>query len=142
MPGAAAGYSGTPLTKKLGVIEGTTLALVMAPTGWVIDLPPHVAVKRRAAGHADVVVAFFTSAATLEKRLDALGAMIFPAGGLWIAWPKKTSGVATDLADNAIRSAALPTGLVDNKVCALDETWSALRLVWRRENRVKDHRRR
>jgi hypothetical protein len=93
-------------------------------------------VKRRAGGHVDVAVAFFTSAAMLEKRMDALGAMIFPAGGLWIAWPKKTSGVATDLSDNAVRAAALPLGLVDNKVCALDATWSALRLVWRRENRT------
>ena len=136
MPPEAAGYSGTPLAKKLGVTEGTTLALVAAPAGWAIELPPDVVVKRRAGGHVDVAVAFFTSAAMLEKRLDALGAMIFPAGGLWIAWPKKTSGVATDLGDNAVRAAALPRGLVDNKVCALDATWSALRLVWRRENRT------
>jgi hypothetical protein len=132
-----AGYSGTPLAKKLGVTEGTTLALVMAPAGWAIDLPPDVAVKRRVGGHVDVALAFFTSTAVLEKRLDALGAMIFPAGGLWIAWPKKASGVVTDLSDNAIRAVALPQGLVDNKVCALDATWSALRLVWRRENRVR-----
>ena len=126
------GYSGTPPAKKLGITEGTTLALVTAPNGRAIDLPAGVAVKRRAGGHADVVVAFFTAAAMLEKRLDSLGAMVFPAGGLWIAWPKKASGVATDLGDNAIRAAALPRGLVDNKVCALDATWSALRLVWRR----------
>ena len=136
MPPEAAGYSGTPLAKKLGVTEGTTLALVAAPAGWAIEIPPDVVVKRRAGGHVDVAVAFFTSAAMLEKRLDALGAMIFPAGGLWIAWPKKTSGVATDLGDNAVRAAALPRGLVDNKVCALDATWSALRLVWRRESRT------
>jgi hypothetical protein len=136
VPPEAAGYSGTPLAKKLGVTEGTTLALVAAPAGWAIEIPPDVVVKRRAGGHVDVAVAFFTSAAMLEKRLDALGAMIFPAGGLWIAWPKKTSGVATDLGDNAVRAAALPRGLVDNKVCALDATWSALRLVWRRESRT------
>jgi hypothetical protein len=136
VPPEAAGYSGTPLAKKLGITEGATLALVNAPTRWPIDLPSDVAVKRGAGGHVDVAVAFFTGAATLEKRLDALGAMIFPAGGLWIAWPKKTSGVATDLSDNAVRAAALPRGLVDNKVCALDATWSALRLVWRRENRT------
>ena len=136
MPPEAAGYSGTPLAKKLGVTEGTTLALVAAPAGWAIEIPPDVVVKRRAGGHVDVAVAFFTSAAMLEKGLDALGAMIFPAGGLWIAWPKKTSGVATDLGDNAVRAAALPRGLVDNKVCALDATWSALRLVWRRESRT------
>ena len=131
------GYSGTPLAQKLGITEGITLALLMAPTGWAIDLPADVVVKRRAGGHADVVVAFFTAAAMLEKRLDSLGAMVFPTGGLSIAWPKKASGVATDLGDNAIRAAALPRGLVDNKVCALDATWSALRLVWRRENRVR-----
>jgi hypothetical protein len=135
VPPEAAGYSGTPLAKKLGVTEGTTLALVAAPAGWAIEIPPDVVVKRRAGGHVDVAVAFFTSAAMLEKRLDALAAMIFPAGGLWIAWPKKASGVATDLGDNAIRAAALPRGLVDNKVCALDATWSALRLVWRQKNR-------
>jgi hypothetical protein len=131
-----AGYSGTPLAQKLGIAAGATLALLAAPPGWAIDLPPGVVVKHRAGGHADVVVAFLTSAGALESRLDALGAMIFPAGGLWIAWPKKASGVATDLGDNAVRAAALPRGLVDNKVCALDATWSALRLVWRRENRV------
>jgi hypothetical protein len=129
------GYSGTPLAKKLGIVEGATLALVAVPSGWVIDLPPHVTVRQRAGGHADVVVAFFTRAEALEGRVERLGAMIFPAGGLWIAWPKKASGVATDLSDNAIRAAALPRGLVDNKVCALDEIWSALRLVWRKENR-------
>jgi hypothetical protein len=136
MPLEAAGYSGTPLAKKFGIAEGSTLALLLAPSGWAIDLPPDVAVKRRAGGHVDVAVAFFTKGAALENRLDALGAMIFPTGGLWIAWPKKASGVATDLSDNAVRAAALPRGLVDNKVCALDATWSALRLVWRRENRA------
>ncbi len=133
---SVAGYSSTPVAKKLGVAEGTTLALLAAPSGWAIELPPQVAVRRRAGGHADVVLAFFTSLKTFEQRRDALGAMIFPAGGLWIAWPKKASGVATDLSDNAVRAAALPRGLVDNKVCALDETWSALRLVWRRQKRV------
>jgi hypothetical protein len=135
VPSQAADYSGTPVAKKLGITEGATLALVEAPSGWAIDLPSGVTVKRRVGGHADVVVAFFTSARALESRLDQLAAMVFPAGGLWIAWPKKASGMATDLGDNAIRVAALTRGLVDNKVCALDETWSALRLVWRRENR-------
>jgi hypothetical protein len=136
VPPGAAGYSGTPLAKKLGITEGATLALLAAPSAWAIDLPPDVTVTHRAGGHVDVAVAFFSRAAALEERLDALGAMIFPAGGLWIAWPKKASGVATDLGDHAVRAAALPRGLVDNKVCALDATWSALRLVWRRENRA------
>jgi hypothetical protein len=82
------------------------------------------------------VVAFFTKAVDLEQRLDRLGAMVFPAGGLWIAWPKKASGGATDLTDKVIRALALPLGMVDNKVCAIDETWSGLRFVWRRENRA------
>ncbi len=91
---------------------------------------------RRAVWAADVVLAFFTEAAELERRLDRLGAMVFPAGGLWIAWPKRTSGVATDLTDHAVRASALPRGLVvDDKVCAVDATWTGLRLVWRRELR-------
>ena len=82
-------------------------------------------------------MAFFTQRRELERRLDALGTMIFPAGGLWIAWPKRTSGVVTDITDNVVRELALPRGLVDNKVCAIDETWSGLRVVWRRERRVE-----
>ena len=96
--------------------------------------------KRQARGSADVVLAFYTRATRIESRLDRLGSMIFPAGGLWIAWPKRTSGVATDITDGAVRSMALPRGLVDNKVCAIDGTWSALRLVWRREHRATETR--
>jgi hypothetical protein len=131
----APGYSRTPLSKKLGIAAGTTVALLNAPDGWEIELPPDVVVKRQARGRADVVVAFFTKASRLEQRLDPLGAKIFPAGSLWIAWPKRASGVETDLTDNVVRGAALTRGLVDNKVCAIDGTWSGLRLVWRRQNR-------
>jgi hypothetical protein len=130
-----AGYSGTPLPRKLGVKEGTTLALLNAPPGVIDDLPPGVVVKHAARGNADVVVAFFTRRAELQRRLGALGRMIFPSGGLWIAWPKRTSGVATDMTDEVVRQAALSLGLVDNKVCAVDETWSGLRVVWRLERR-------
>lgn len=80
-------------------------------------------------------MAFFTARGRLERRIGVLAKMIFPAGGLWIAWPKRTSGVATDVTDNDIRAVALPLGLVDNKVCAVDDTWSGLRVVWRRELR-------
>jgi hypothetical protein len=131
----APGYSRTPLAKKLGVAAGATVALLNVPNGWEIELPPDVAVKRLARGRADVVVAFFTKVSKLEQRLDLLGTMIFPAGGLWIAWPKRASGVETDLTDNVVRGVALTRGLVDNKVCAIDATWSGLRLVWRRQNR-------
>ncbi|HWE68146.1 MAG TPA: DUF3052 domain-containing protein, partial [Acidimicrobiales bacterium] len=92
-------------------------------------------VKRQARGHADVVVAFFTRRAQLEQRVAALGQLVFPAGGLWIAWPKRSSGQSTDLTDHVVRAVALPLGLVDNKVCAIDATWTGLRLVWRTERR-------
>ena len=130
------GYPGTPLVAKLGIKEGSTIAVVDRPEGWRLDLPPGVVVKNAARGTADVVLAFFTREAKLEPRLDRLGSMVFPSGGLWIAWPKKTAGVATDLSDQTIRKAVLVTGLVDNKVCAVDETWSALRFVWRVEHRA------
>ena len=91
--------------------------------------------RRRAAGRADVVVDFVTRAAELERRIDRLGALIHPAGGLWIAWPKRVSGVVSDVTDHVVRDLALPRGLVDNKVCALDDTWTGLRIVWRVANR-------
>jgi hypothetical protein len=130
-----AGYSGTPLAKKLGIKDGTILMLLGAPSDVVADLPPAVTVKTQARGKADVVVAFFTGRQELEGRLDALGQVVFPNGGLWIAWPKKSSGVVTDLTDHVVREVALPLGLVDNKVCAIDATWTGLRLVWRVERR-------
>ena len=132
---SGSGYSGTPLPKKLGIVEGSTLVLVGAPAGVLDNLPTGVTVKRQARGKADVVVAFFTEHRDFERRIDALGRMIFPAGGLWVAWPKKASGVATTMNENVVRAVALPLGLVDNKVCAIDETWSGLRVVWRRERR-------
>jgi hypothetical protein len=82
-----------------------------------------------------VVVAFFTERRELERRIEALGRMIFPAGGLWVAWPKRASGLVTTMDENVVRAVALPLGLVDNKVCAIDETWTGLRVVWRRERR-------
>ena len=132
---SAAGYSATQLPKKLGIVDGSTVALVGAPAGLLDDLPASVTVKRQSRGKADVVVAFFTEQRDFERRIDALGRMIFPAGGLWVAWPKKASGVATTMNENVVRAVALPLGLVDNKVCAIDETWSGLRVVWRRERR-------
>ncbi len=131
-----AGYSGTPLTTKLGIKEGATLALLNVPAGVITDLPSGVVVKHQARGHADVVVAFFIERVQLERRLPVLETMIFPNGGLWIAWPKRTSGVATTITEDVVREVALPRGLVDTKVCAVDETWSGLRIVWRRERRM------
>jgi hypothetical protein len=130
-----AGYSGTPLAQKLGIRDGSVLVLLGEPAGVITDLPQGVTVRRRAQGHADVVVAFFVARAKFEQRIGALGRMVFPAGGLWIAWPKRSTGVATTMNEDVAREVALPSGLVDNKVCAIDETWSGLRLVWRREHR-------
>jgi hypothetical protein len=133
-----AGYSGTPLHKKLGIKDGSRLAVLGAPDGFddtLGELPPRVERRTQPRGSFDVVVFFTTERSQLERRLDALTRAIHPAGGLWVAWPKRASGLPTDLDENAIREVALPKGLVDNKVCAIDETWSGLRLVIRKENR-------
>jgi hypothetical protein len=125
------GYSGTPLTNKLGIKESSSVALVHAPVGFELAVPAGVDIRRQARGRADVVVAFFTQKVKLAHEIDALGRMVVPSGGLWIAWPKKASKVVTDMTDQVVRDIALPRGLVDNKVCAIDATWSGLRLVWR-----------
>jgi hypothetical protein len=132
---SVAGYSGTPLPRKLGIKPGHRLALLGAPDGFELDLPDAVRVKRRAAGKADVIVAFHTRRGELERRLPALRALMEPDAGLWIAWPKRASKIETDITEDVLREIALPTGLVDNKVCAIDETWSGLRLVIRLEHR-------
>lgn len=132
-----AGYSGTPLPQKLGIKEGHKVALVGAPAGFEIGtLPMGAIVSRRLGKQQDVIVAFVKSRAELAAKIDELRPRMTQAGGLWIAWPKKASGMATDMTEQAIRDVALPTGLVDNKVCAIDETWSGLRLVIRRELRT------
>ena len=134
-----AGYSGTPLPKKLGVKEGSTLALVGAPDGFLGSalnpLPDQVELRARARGPLDVIVFFTKSRAELERRFGKLAAALAPAGSLWIAWPKRSSGVATDLTEDVLREVGLPQGLVDTKVCAIDDTWSGLRFVIRKENR-------
>jgi hypothetical protein len=133
-----AGYSGTPLPTKLGIKPGAVVALVGAPPGFagvLGELPAGVTVRRQARGPADVIVAFFVRRAEFERRLPGLTAALEPDGGLWVAWPKRASGMPTDMTEDVIREVALPTGLVDNKVCAVDDTWSGLRLVIRRELR-------
>jgi hypothetical protein len=132
---STAGYSGTPLPKKLGIKPGHRLALLGAPDGFELELPEDVSVRRRAGAKADVILTFHTERGELESRLPALRAMMEPAAGLWIAWPKRASKVPTDITEDVLREIALPTGLVDNKVCAVDEVWSGLRLVIRREHR-------
>ena len=132
--GSPAGYSGTPLPKKLGIRDGTRVALVGAPKGFertLGALPSGATLRREGRAKADIVILFVTKATELERRLPAVARLI-EVGGLWIAWPKRASGVATDLTEDAIREAALPLGLVDHKVCAIDATWSGLRFAWRR----------
>lgn len=132
------GYSATPLARKLGIREGSRLALLDAPDGFddeLAPLPRRVTVLRRLAADLDVVVLFVTERRRLEQRFDAVAEAIHPAGGFWVAWPKKASKVATDLTEDVLRDVALPRGLVDNKVCAVTDVWSGLRLVWRKENR-------
>ncbi len=133
-----AGYSGTPLPQKLGIEPGARIALLNAPPGFggtLGELPEGVAVRCRARGPFDVIVHFTTSERDLRKRFERLARALEPAGGLWIAWPKRASGVPTDLTDNIVREVGLMAGLVDNKVCAIDETWSGLRFVIRLKDR-------
>jgi hypothetical protein len=131
-----AGYSNTPLSKKLGIKEGHKVAVVHAPHSFgktLGDLPQNVVIRSGLTGKSlfDVIVVFVTSRADLQRQITATRRYMTPAAGLWIAWPKKTSKVATDVTESVVREIALPTGLVDNKVCAIDETWSGLRLVIR-----------
>jgi hypothetical protein len=128
----------SPLPRKLGIKPESRLALVGAPRGFdetLGELPERVQVRARARAPLDVIVFFTTSVAELQRRFDGLAGALDPAGALWVAWPKKSSGVKSDLTENAVRDVALPRGLVDNKVCAIDDTWSGLRLVIRKENR-------
>lgn len=133
------GYSGTPLARKLGITDGSRLALLSAPEGFageLAPLPEGVTVLRRLAPDLDVAVLFVTERRELERRFPAVAKAVFPAGGFWVAWPKRASKVPTDLTEDVLREVALPRGLVDNKVCAVTDVWSGLRLVWRKENRA------
>lgn len=130
----AAGYSGTPLATKLGIKPGSRLTVISAPEHFedlLAPIPDGVTIARRLGRGADVIVAFHTSRAVLEGRFDRLRAAMHDAAGLWIAWPKRSSGVATDITEDVVRDIALAKGLVDNKVCAVDATWSGLRIVVR-----------
>lgn len=133
-----AGYSGTPLPKKLGIKEGHTVAFLHAPTDFTKTLgklPADVIVKKQLRGPLDVIVYFTDDKSDLVARLPKLKAALRINGGLWIGWPKKASGAATDLSESVVQEAGLATGLVDNKGCAIDETWSGLRFVYRLKDR-------
>jgi Protein of unknown function (DUF3052) len=131
-----AGYSGTPLVAKLGIKAGMKVALLGAPERFVADVlgevPEGVAMSTRLGGSKDVVLLFTTERKVLERRLDALRAAIAPDGMVWVAWPKQAAKVETDVTEDVVRDVVLPAGLVDVKVCAIDATWSGLKVVIRK----------
>lgn len=132
---AVAGYSGTPLPRKLGIKDGSTVALAGAPRGFETTLgtlPAGVEVKRRLRGRYHRILWFVRRVADLERDVRRMERAMADGGGLWIAWPKKASGVATDLTDREVRRVGLGAGLVDYKVCAIDATWSGLLFARRR----------
>ncbi len=132
-----AGYSGTPLPHKLGVTAGSSVLLDGAPPAFSLgELPAGATLARRAGrGPYDVIVCFCPSAARLADRWPALHPLTTPAGALWIAWPKRSSGLATDVDENVVRDFALANGRVDVKVCAVDDVWSGLKHVIRKADR-------
>jgi hypothetical protein len=130
-----AGYSKTPLAKKLGIKPGSRLVLDLAPTGWSVPELPDGVIAVDAPAPADIVVAFFREEAELPVRLPDLAQRIFPAGSLWVAWPRRAGGHRSDITENALRDHALPLGIVDIKVAAIDADWSGLKFMWRREKR-------
>ncbi|MEW6582728.1 MAG: DUF3052 domain-containing protein [Actinomycetota bacterium] len=132
---STAGYSGRPLAQKLGVAPGARVLVVRPPDGLdalLSPLPEGARLLRRAAGDVDMALAFCTRRAELARDLPRLAALLPPRGAVWAAWPKRASGVPTDVTEDVVRDVALPLGLVDVKVCAIDATWSGLRLVRRR----------
>jgi hypothetical protein len=140
-----AGYSGTPLPQKLGIKEGARLGLVRAPTDFARTmgaLPAGVLPRKLAAGAGayDVIVCFTRTMTEVARDIPRLRQRLHPAGGLWMAWPKRASGVDTDVSENLVRARGLEAGLVDNKVCAIDDVWSGLRFVFRLADRPKPSR--
>jgi hypothetical protein len=137
-----AGYSGTPLVQKLGIRAHHLLALINSPEAFAetLDpLPEGVTLQNVLDGDDpfDVIVLFTANRTELRRRFSACAERLIPSGGLWVAWPKKASGVATDLTEDVVRAEGLAAGLVDNKVCAVDEIWSGLRFVFRLKDRPR-----
>ena len=132
------GYSGKPLWQKLGLKPQLRVRLQHAPAqywGWCAFDPGSVSIVSAAARHVDFAHLFVTSRAELEQDLGKSAKVLGPNGMLWISWPKKSSGIATDITEGTLRELALPLGLVDVKVCAVTEVWSGLKFVWRVEKR-------
>ena len=142
MPAAvkrSAGYSGTPLPQKLGLAEGRSICLIGAPPGYrksLAPLPDGVRFAARVSAETDIVQLFVTRRSDLERRMREIFAVLRADAALWVSWPKKSAGVATDVTEDVVRALALPLGLVDVKVCAVDEVWSGLKLVIRKSRRA------
>jgi hypothetical protein len=137
-----AGYSGTPLPKKLGIRDGHRVLVLFAPKGFEAGLgplPDGVLLERDSKSKKpfDVALLFASSRAVLERSFASAAKKLHPSGGLWLAWPKKSSGLETDVTESLVRATGLASGMVDNKVCAIDETWSGLRFVVRVADRAK-----
>jgi hypothetical protein len=135
-----AGYSGRPLTQKLGIKPGFSIFVDHAPTAYrdIVDrLPAGVTIASRLKAPLDMVHVFATEASGLAGKLRGYRAAIEPDGMIWVSWPKKASGIATNLSDVVVRDTAFPLGLVDVKVCAVDDIWSGLKFVIPRDQRIK-----
>jgi hypothetical protein len=133
-----AGYSGTPLAKKLGIVANVRVVVRRAPAGyaeWLKPVPPGVQFDTKISTNVDVVHLFTSQRSALAAELATLRHAIRPDAAVWVSWPKKASKVATDITEDTIRELALPLGLVDVKVCAVSEVWSGLKLVIRKELR-------
>lgn len=133
-----AGYSGTPLARKLGIKEGTRLTALNPPQGyasWLKPLPPAATIDSALPRQPHAVHLFTTARRELDATLKRLRKTLDPAGMVWVSWPKKSSGVATDITEDVIREVALPLGFVDVKVCAVTDVWSGLKLVIRKSER-------
>lgn len=132
-----AGYSGTPLRRKLGIRPGHVVALVGAPVGWTIpDLEPGIELRGDLRRRADIVIAFVRSRRQLQNQGERLRSAVSADASLWVAWPRKAGGHVSDVTEQSLRDEFLPSGLVDTKVAALDDDWSGLRFVWRRDRRA------
>jgi hypothetical protein len=133
-----AGYSGTPLAKKLGIKEGSRVALVNAPKDFqseLGELPDNVQFIKRPTKSLDIILLFFLSERALARDFARFAARLTANGMLWIAWPKKSSGVTTDLSEQRVRQIGLDARLVDVKICAIDDVWSGLKFVYRLKDR-------
>lgn len=125
----------TPQARKLGLKPGQRVALAGPPPGWTLADPPSGLRPGDEDGAADVIIAFFRTSPEIADGLPDLARQIFPSGAIWAAWPRRAAGHISDITDNVVREQALELGLVDGKVAAIDDNWSGLRLVWRKENR-------